>query len=309
MKLNDLRLGLLLALSAVFFQACKKVEVTKPLGDRGQTIVKFMTSPGSGGLNYNLANFQVTNTAQTVGVIDIRRDVPNEAELNKTMTVVVKEDPAVISAYNNANGTALFALPSNAYTVDASNPRSNGEYAVTFAPGEFSKQLKINLTNAQGMDLSKQYALGLTLSVAVAGADGRVSFENRSTVVELGPLNKWDGVYAMSGYVLRAGDPVLTGTFGPVEYKLLTIGSNSVAFNDLQVWGDGVSGVGIGIPELTIDPVTNLVTVSSSGGARNVTAAANYYDPATKTFHLDYTWGAGVAARRATVTLTYLRPR
>ena len=33
------------------------------------------------------------------------------------------------------------------------------------------------------------------------------------------------------------------------------------------------------------------------------------YDPAAKTFHLDFTWGAGPGSRRATVILKYLRPR
>ena len=312
MKLINMRLGLLLAIAAVCIQACKKVEVTKPLGDRGQTIVKFMTDPGGSGLNYNLSNFQVTNTPQVVGVIDVRRDVPNEAELNKTMTVIVKEDPAAISAYNIANGTALFPLPANAYTVDAANPRNGSDYAVTFGPGEFSKQLKINITNAQNLDLSKQYALGLTLSVAVTGAEGRVSFDNRTAVVELGPLNKWDGIYKLSGTTLRGGDPVKTGAFTPVEMKLITTSSNSVIYGDLQVWADN-TGVGIGEPQLTID-ANNKVTVSSSGGAMNIpdtpgSPPQNYYDPATKTFHLDFTWGAGPAQRRATVTLEYLRPR
>ena len=308
MRYITLRSAYILPLFAMcIFSACKKVEVTKPLGDRGQTIVKFMTSPNDNGQNYNLANFQILPTPQVVNLIDVRRDIPNETELNQTMSVTIKEDPAAISAYNIANGTALFQLPSNASTVDASNPRVNGEYTVTFAPGDFSKQLKINITNSQSMDLTKQYALGLTIVTAVTGAGGRVSFDSRTAVVELGPLNKWDGVYTLAGSTLRAGDPAKTGSFTPVEMKLITTSSNSVVYGDLQVWADG-TGVGIGEPSLTID-AANKVIVSSPGGASNVSANANYYDPATKTFYLDFTWGAGVASRRATVTLKYLRPR
>ncbi|MDB5231416.1 MAG: hypothetical protein JWN76_2221 [Chitinophagaceae bacterium] len=310
MKFIKLRLATLLGLSVLLFNACKKVELTKELGDRGQTIVKFMTAPTSSshGLNYNLTNFQIATTPQVVDVVDIRRDVPSEAELSKTMVVTVKDDPAAIAAYNNANGTSLVALPTSAYTIDASNPKNGTDYTVTFGPGEFAKPLKISLTNASTLDLTKSYAIGLTIVVAVTGADGRVSFDNRTTVVELGPLNKYDGVYKLSGSTLRAGDPDKTGTFSPVEMKLITIAANDVIYNDLQVWADG-TGVGIGQPVLSVNPATNKVTVTSSGGATNVPGPLNYYDPATKTFYLDFTWSTGIASRRATVTLQYLRPR
>ena len=134
--------------------------------------------------------------------------------------------------------------------------------------------------------------------------------DNRTTVVEIGLKNKWDGIYKLSGSTLRAGDPAKTGTFAPIEMALVTTSPNSVIYNDLQIWADG-TGVGIGQPVLTITETGTLhpVVVSSSGGAMNVTAAANNYNPATKTFNLDFTWGAGVGSRRATVTLEYLRPR
>jgi hypothetical protein len=310
MRFINLRLLTLLILPALLFSACDKVEVTKELGDRGQTTVKFITAANDNGTNYNLETINLASTPQTLGVVDLRRDVPNEAELNKTMTVKIKDDPAAIARFNVINQSNLVALPSNAYTIDAANPLSGGEYTVTFAPGEFSKRLKIVIPNASALDLSKRYALAFTIVNAVTGADGKVSMENRTTVVEIGLKNKWDGVYKLSGSTLRAGDPDKTGTFAPIEMALITTSPNSVIYNDLQVWADG-TGVGIGNPELSINESStpNPVTVTSSGGAMNVTAAANYYDPATKTFHLDFTWGAGVGARRATVTLEYLRPR
>jgi hypothetical protein len=314
MKFINLRLLTFFGLTALLFSSCDKIELAKPLGDRGQTVVKFITAPNDNGTNYNLVTINLSTTPQSLGVVDIRRDVPNETELNKTLTVTVKEDPAVISAFNIANSSDLVALPSGNYTVDPANPRTGSDYTITFQPGEFSKLLKITIPNAAALDLSKRYAIGLTIVVAITGADGRVSLENRSTVVEIGLKNKWDGIYKLSGSTLRAGDAVKTGSFSPVEMQLITTSPNSVIYGDLQVWADG-TGVGINLPILTISEATspNPVTVSASGGnpsgVTNVTAAANYYDPATKTFHLDFTWGAGVGSRRATVTLEYLRPR
>lgn len=308
MKYLNLRFLIQFLFAATLFSACKKVELIKPVGDRGQTIVKFMINSNNNGVNYNLKNYNVTSTPQTVEVVDIRRDIPNSTELNKTMVISIKADDALLNTYNSLNGTALVPLPAGSYTVDGTNPLANGAYTVTFNPGEFAKPLKIVLTNPSTLDLSKQYAVALTIVTAITSGDGVVSFDNRSVVVELGPLNKYDGIYSLSGYTLRAGDPARTGTFSPIEMSLITQSGNSVAYSDLQVWADG-SGVGIGIPVLTVDPATNLVTVSSPGGATNVSAAANYYDPATKTFHLDFTWGAGPSSRRATVTLKYLRPR
>jgi hypothetical protein len=243
-------------------------------------------------------------------VVDIRRDAPNETELNKSLTVTVKEDPSLISAFNIANSSDLVALPSANYTVDPANPRSGSDYTITFQPGEFAKWLRITIPNAAALDLSKRYALGFTMVVAVTGADGRVSFENRSTVVEIGLKNKWDGVYKLSGYTLRDGDAVKTGNFAPIEMQLITTSPNSVSYGALQIWADG-TGVGIGNPQLSINESTtpNPVTVTSSGGAVNIPGPSNIYNPATKTFSLDFTWGAGIASRRATVTLEYLRPR
>jgi hypothetical protein len=310
MKFINLRIITFFALTSLLFSSCDKIELPKPLGDRGQTVVKFITAPNDNGTNYNLVTINLSTTPQSLGVVDIRRDVPNETELNKTMTVTVKEDPAVISAFNNANGSDLVALPSANYTVDPANPRTGSDYTVTFQPGEFAKWLKITIPNSAALDLSKRYAIGLTIVVAVTGADGRVSFENRSTVVEIGLKNKWDGIYKLSGYTLRDGDAVKTGNFAPIEMALITTSPTSVSYGDLQIWADG-TGVGIGIPQLSISEATtpNPVTVTSSGGATNIPGPSNIYNPATKTFSLDFTWGAGIASRRATVTLEYLRPR
>lgn len=136
--------------------------------------------------------------------------------------------------------------------------------------------------------------------VEVIKPDEKISLET-SALIESISLNK-DGLYKLSGRTLRAGDPTKTGIFSPIDMTLKTTGNNLLAYSDLQVWADN-TGVGIGLPQLTIDPVTNFITINSVGGAMNTSVTANYYNPATKTFFLDFSWGDGPAARRAVVTL------
>lgn len=319
MKFIKLRIASLIALSGLLFTACKKVELAKPLEDRGQTIVKFMTSPNDNGTNYNLVTIDLSSTPQTVGVVDVRRDVPNETELNKTMTVTIKDDPSVISAFNNVNGTAIVALPASAYTVDPGNPRTGTDYTMTFQPGEFAKWLKINMPNSATLDLTKRYGIGLTMVVAVTGADGRVSFENRSTLVEIGLKNKWDGIYEITGEALRAGDAALTGAFGPYERGFATSGPNSVQWQGSVLWAAGASQLPGGYePSITIDPATNKITsITSPNGIymtspivrTDIVGTTQRYDPATKTFYFEFSYGAGPGSRLFSIKAKYLRPR
>lgn len=321
MKFINKSLFALLAISAMLVSSCDKVELAKELGDRGQTIVKFMTSPNDNGSNYNLSTIELASTPQTVALVDIRRDAPNETELNKVLSVTVKEDPAAISAFNNANGSNLVALPSGSYTVDPSNPRTGSDYTVTFQPGEFSKMLKIVIPNSAALDLTKRYAIGLTMVVGVTGADGRVSFDNRTTVVEIGLKNKWDGVYEVTGAALRAGDPALSGPFGPVEREFSTSGPTSVQWQGTVPWANGSGSTLPGgyEPEITVDPATNkVISVSSASGIYMTDPVVNTavlegnvqrYDPATKTFYFEFTYGAGPTSRLFSFKAKYLRPR
>jgi hypothetical protein len=125
--------------------------------------------------------------------------------------------------------------------------------------------------------------------------------------VEIGIKNKWDGIYLLKGYTLRAGDGARTGSVPPFDMPLITSGANSVQFGLLQEWADG-SGVGIDYPVLTID-ASNNVTIYSDAGAINNPGYKSTYNPTKREFYISLTWGAGPAARLATDTLTYIGPR
>ena len=320
MKFMKLPLLALFGLVGLLFSSCEKIELAKPMGDRGQTIVKLMTSPNDNGMNYNLQAIDLISTPQTLDVIEIRRDVPNETELNKTLVVSIKEDPTAIINFNTINGTGLVPFPAASYSADPSNPRTGGEYKVTFQPGEFVKKLKLVIPNSTTLDLTQHYAIGLTIVVAVTGADGRVSFENRTAVVEIGLKNKWDGIYSIvSGTVTRytgpgtpANDALSGSVAGNPDLVLSTRGPYTVEITNLK-WAGGTSGVaGIDNLRLTIDPVTNLVTMFSLANASltNWAGHENKYDPATKTFYLAFKWTSTAPAyREYEMVIRYKGPR
>src|SRR4030095_810333 len=215
--------------------------------------------------------------------------------------------------------TGLVPFPTASYTPDPSNPRTGGEYKGTFQPGEIAKQLKIVSPTATALDLTTQYALGLTILVAVSDGQGRVSFENRTAVVEVGLKNKWDGIYSIvSGTVTRYTGPgvpandALSGSVATNPDPILsTVGPFTVEITNL-LWANGQGMAGIDNLRATVDPATNLVTMFALGNATlaNWAGHINKYDPATKTFYLAFKWTSTAPAyREYEVVIKYKGPR
>ena len=207
--------------------------------------------------------------------------------------------PALLNAYNDSTGSHLVQPASNLYKFP------NG-LTVTIAKGAREGALAFSAkpTDLEGAD----YGFGFRIK-SVSNSKYLISGNFNNAVVIVGVRNKYDGIYSVKGYALRAGDAALTGNFTGAERGLVTTGPNSVIWDDLALWGDGSSGIGIGEPEFAINPTTNKVTITSAGGAMNAPNYDSRYDPATKTFYVSFTWGAGPAARLATDTLTYTGPR
>jgi hypothetical protein len=145
-------------------------------------------------------------------------------------------------------------------------------------------------------------------------ADGR-SVEN-SALTKIDVSNRWAASYLMSGYALREGDPVLTGYFSDIPWKLATNSAKSVIFTKIQVWGDGTSTVGgIGPWVLTMDdsagpdaPMPVTVTDAANPAVKNNPDYSSRYEPSTKTFYISVYWGSGPTNRAAVDTLVYSGP-
>ncbi|MGG9960699.1 hypothetical protein [Ferruginibacter sp. SUN106] len=213
-----------LGLAAMLFSACDKVETTAPLGDAGQNLVTIL----QGATPYNIikdpVDFVATPTTLTKGVIDIRREVPTAAALNQTMTVTIKDDTAAVRAAN----PAYIQFPTSLYTLTLSNGVTKvggqgGTFTVVFKPGEFAKQIYINVPNATLLNPSALYALGFTITTADAG--GKIATA-KAVVVEVGAKNNWDGLYEMHGTFNDVSNTAFT-YYGDQEYALVTVGATT----------------------------------------------------------------------------------
>lgn len=234
----------------------------------------------------------------TFDVVFIRLAADQPA--SEDIQVQLELDSKLLDAYNDSSSTSLVQPSASLYSFD------NANLVVTIPKGKRQGSLKMKVVPEK--IATGQYGFGFKIK-SVSNSGYLISGNFGNAVAIVGVRNIYDGVYDMKGYALRAGDPVLTGNFTGAEMELQTTGPNSLIFGELALWGDGQSGIGIEKPELAINPVTNKVTITSAGGAINNPNYDSRYDPATKTFFISFTWGAGPAARLGIDTLTYREPR
>lgn len=315
---KKLLLSFLFVYMVVSFSACIKKEVT-PLSEEGTTYVKILGGGTPATVIKNPIDF--VTTPQTITVCDLRRDAPNSKALAKTTSVIVRDDTAAVRAAN----PNYLQLPSSWYTLVGGVTRTGvgGNYAINFNPGDFAKEIRITIPNAQVLNPSNLYGLGFTITGV--SSDGKISFE-RSVVVEIGAKNPWDGVYTVvSGTVTRynaPGVPANDALSGPLagnpDIHLVTVGANVVAIPPAGAlgglfWAVGNNSMVAGVDgiRVTIDPVTNLTTATSAANATfgNWAGQPNNYNPATKTFNLAFRWNPASTTREYIVTMRYRRSR
>jgi len=311
MKLTMFRILSLVTIGGMLLTSCVKNDDGK-FNSSGSTLVKL---PQGASEKVGLA-LDFIQGFQDVVLLDVRRDAPTASELQKAITVKIKNNPAIVTNYNTAHGTNYIPLPVSAYTIDPGNPFNGTEWTVTFNPGEHAKPILIKL-DASKLDLAQQYALGFTITDA-NGA--RIASDLESAMIEVGVKNKYDGIYSVeSGYVQRYTAPgvpenpsTLSGPLtGNPDVRMVTVGPNTVELQGIQ-WSASQGGVG-GINNLTVtvDPATNLVTMSALGNATltNWAGHVNKYDPATKTFYLAFRWNPASTTREYETVLKYKGPR
>jgi hypothetical protein len=240
----------------------------------------------------------LSNRDTTFDVVYVRLAADQPAP--EDIEVQLELDPALLTRYNDTIKTHLVEPSKSLYTFD------NAEMKVIIPKGSRQGALKMKVKPS---DIAVG-EFGFGFKVKSVNKSGYVISGNfNHTVTIVGVRNNYDGTYDYKGYALRAGDAALTGHFTGAEMDLITTGPNSVIFSSVPLWGDGQTGIAVAELELAIDPGTNKVTISSSGGAINDPAYNSRYDPATKTFFISFTWGAGPAARLGTDTLIYKEAR
>lgn len=280
----------LVAVASLIFMACKKAKVATPMGDAGQTLVKIIGAGTPASVSKKPVDFVATPTRLLV--VELRRDIPSETELNKTMIVTVKDDTAAVRAAN----PGYLRMPASWYTITTDGVKPTvvgGTYTFTFLPGQFAKEIYLTIPNATLLDPSSLYGFGFTITTA--DANGKISTQ-KSVVIEIGAKNNYDGRYAVTGPLVDAlnadlvqwnnpafADPFPQANGGAWELHLITSGAASCTMFDNTIWGDffhplkvvstnGNSGYGTFALIVNFNPATNVVS-----------SVSNYYAPAANT--------------------------
>ncbi len=218
--LNITKYVAVLAAGIILLNSCDKVKTPDPMGDAGKTLVKIIGGGNPAAIAKKPVDFVPTPTRLLVA--DVRRDVANNADLNKVMHVTVIDDTAAVTAAD----PSYIHLDPSWYTIDASTPKTGGAggvFNLTMAAGEFAKPIFITIPDATLLDPSSLYAIGFTITTV--DADGKIS-ESRSVVVEIGAKNNWDGVYEMNGTFSDVTNANFT-YYGAQQYSLITIGGET----------------------------------------------------------------------------------
>lgn len=253
---------------------------------------------------------ELPSRTSATNYITVTKAFPSQAEvevpitLNYTgvngpsqdVTVNWDFDDAAVTAANASNTV----LPANLY---ASQPSKS-----VVIPAGQKKGTIILKVKTSSFDFSKNYAVGIKLKSSSAGV---VSTNYGLGIFVIKAKNQWDGIYSVEGgYIQRYTTPTvplndnLTGSMvGNPNVTLATIDPTTVEIVGMQ-WGAKGGAVG-GIEKLLlkIDPATNNVTMSSTVATTtlaNMAGKVNKYDPATKTFTLNFDWNQASTKREVT---------
>ncbi|MBO0932131.1 BT_3044 domain-containing protein [Fibrella aquatilis] len=200
------------------------------------------------------------------------------AVLTSDVTATVAVDPTLLT------GTGLELLPADTYTIPSTQ--------VVIKAGQRDVPFVVNFSSSK-INLAKSYALPLTITAA----SGAVVASNLKSVV-----------YAIKVNNIYAGKYQATGTFthpvnGPrpinQEKVLSTIDGTTSETNFADLGGSGWT------MQLKIN-ADNTVTLIPTGAANTSTkqTGVNKYDPATKTFTLNYFYPGAGGNREITETIT-----
>jgi len=255
--------------------------------------------------NVSTVAFDNSNNDTVVNFLPVELsngDAPAPEDIHVTITLVDTLVNNLDTANYNANDGSTYD-----YVVPDPSIVSVVSTDVVIKKGTYQGflQLKFKPSNLLGQDL----AFGFRIT-AIKEAGYTISGNLKDAVLVLLIKNKWDGTYVASGTFMHP-NPALAGPFSDKTVVLFTTGATSVDMEGGQPTAGGLIGAS---PRFTVDPATNLVTVGPGVPYGPPTIAGpvtvgfvNRYDPATKTFYIDYGYSGG--SRHMTETLVYKGPR
>jgi hypothetical protein len=284
------------------------------LGSKGNTIIKFHDGPEKA------LFYSPFTTVKTITVFTFRRDANSAADLQKPLEVVLQDDAAGVTAYNTAHGESFVTLPPAMFTyvADPSITVAGDKISLRFAPGEFSKDVKIAVNGSAWADLGVKYAKAY--KVFDAGTK-QVATAQKTMITLLAIKNKYDGVYKVTGTLVDIlGSRIARGY--PKTVELRTTGASQVGVYDyyamatygypLYVYGAATdsnprAAFGIGFNFNSSDQITSAWDADDDGFSFTLgTGASNTYSGGV--INVQWITGAnasGFPVGRFTVTETY----
>jgi hypothetical protein len=226
-----------------------------------------------------------------------------------SVSVAVGSDET-ITAYNKAQNGKYVKMSTSAYsftstTVVIKAGTSKASFNIPFDPTKF--------------DLSKQEVLPLTITSASSGI---VSGNFGTILLNVNAKNLYDGVFSMEegSSVQRytggkPNDPAVDGLNGSLadndDLTLSTISANTVQISNLKWHGNSSGVAGIDNLQINVDPATNLVTMKSISNVTlaNIAGKVNKWDPATKSFTLNFDWNQTTNKREMSLVIKFKAKR
>lgn len=224
----------------------------------------------------NVTGIELQTSAQTINValVNLLSDEPAAEDIHVTLQV----DQSLVAAYNTDNpSTALEVLDQADYSIAAAT--------VVIPKGSRTATLALTIPDASVLDASKRYGIGFTIA-SVGEQSVRIADNMKDVLFAITVRNAYEASYEivvdLTGHPSASGHYEETGTFATIDANTvdapLAVAEIFAAASRLAIRING----------------DNTLTLSSNATTINPTdPTKNYYDPATQTFHFDYTWGAG----------------
>lgn len=214
-----------------------------------------------------LVTFAFDASAGTVN-IPVYVNVASPEKPTSPVTIKLGLDTAALNQYNTDNDAAFDVLPDSVYTT-------NG-FDRTVQAGQRMDSMIVTIDLSK-VDLSHQYVLPVTI------AQSSLPIEQWShLLLNVAVKNQYDGNYHSNGVFHH---PVNGDRAIDEDKKLETAGPSSVLASLGDLGGSGYQMI------LTVN-ADNTVTITPAGATPNVDQhwGPNFYDPETKSFHLNYSY-------------------
>jgi len=295
-------------LTVISLSSCLKDKFDIINADGSTPVVEFK-NPGfisgetpEGATSYSVFAFAYENGTAVEKTYVVQLTGPDPAESDITLSIGA--NAAAVATLNAEKSVASTFVP---FTVMPTALYTILTPTVVIPAGQRTAVVRVRY-NTTIFNYAFRYALPLAIT---SGGGKNISKTFGTILLSVAAKNAYDGIYgSSSGAVQRYGSPgvptvgdALNGSIANnPDLTLTTINATTTEIGNLRWAGGGSLVAGIDNLRATVDPVTNLVTMSSVGNAtlRSTPGKTNTYDPATKTFTLNFDWGQTTAPREIT---------